>query len=42
MKYREIKNSQVQGIGAEPVVAKGCGTIIINFAVRGKNVQHQL
>ncbi|CAA7262638.1 unnamed protein product [Cyclocybe aegerita] len=40
--YRPLTDSPIQGVSSSPAQAKGRGTIIVNFAVEGKNVRHQL
>ena len=40
--YTPLKNSPVQGLGSIPAQAAGCGTVIVNFAVKGDNIQHKL
>ena len=40
--YTPLKNSPVQGLGSTPAQAAGCGTVIVNFAVKGDNIWHKL
>ena len=40
--YTPLKDSLVQGLGSVPAQAADRGTVIVNFAVKGDNVQHKL
>ncbi|KAJ2913904.1 hypothetical protein MD484_g6523, partial [Candolleomyces efflorescens] len=40
--YTPLKNATVSGIGSNPAVTCGRGTITVNFAVDGKTMQHTL
>ena len=39
--YTPLKDSTIKGLG-DPVMAHGRGTILVNFAVNGKMIRHQL
>ena len=39
--YTPLKDSTIKGLG-DPVTAHGRGTILVNFAVNGKMIRHQL
>ena len=39
--YIPLKDSTIKGLG-DPVTAHGCGTIIVNFAINGNTICHQL
>ncbi|KAJ2925473.1 hypothetical protein H1R20_g11620, partial [Candolleomyces eurysporus] len=40
--YTPLKNATVSGIGPNPAVTRGRGTVTVNFAVDGKTMQHTL
>jgi hypothetical protein len=40
--YYPLTNSTIQGIGTNPAIAKGRGTIIVNFSVNGSIIRHNL
>jgi len=40
--YTSLKNSTIQGLGSDPVTAHGRGTILVDFAVNGETIRHQL
>ena len=39
--YIPLKDSTIKGLG-DSVTAHGCGTIIVNFAINGNTIRHQL
>jgi len=40
--YHPLKNSTIQGVGGDHVMAHGRGTVLVNFSINGKTVRHQL
>ena len=40
--YSALDDAPIQGLGSTPAQAKGQGTVIVNFSVKGNNIQHQL
>ena len=39
--FTSLKDSTIKGLG-DPVTAHGCGTIIVDFTIKGKMIHHQL
>jgi Integrase core domain/GAG-pre-integrase domain len=42
VEYSKLENATVQGVGNTPARAIGQGTVVVNFAVEGKDVKHRL
>jgi hypothetical protein len=40
--YTPLRNATIQGLGSHPITMQGCGTVIVNFNVDGKLIQHTL
>lgn len=41
-KFTPLQNAKIGGIGPTPAIAKGRGTVTLNFDVNGKTMRHQL
>ena len=39
--YTPLKDSTIKGLG-DPVMAHGHGTVLVDFAINGKTIRHQL
>jgi len=39
--YKPLKDSTIKGLG-NPVMAHGRGTVLVDFAINGKAIRHQL
>ena len=40
--YTPLQNSTISGLGSHPITVQGHGTVITNFKVDGKLIQHTL
>jgi len=40
--YTQLSNVTIQGVGKGQAEVKGRGTVVVNFSVEGKIIQHQL
>lgn len=40
--YTPLHDATIHGLGSHPITTQGCGTVIVNFNVDGKIIQHTL